>query len=134
MKMTERTQYVTYARSALRGAAGLAVFLLMMFLAAVLCDKAPWIINGTYPIGESCLLVGAIVSGAAALRSGDNRRLLHALSGEAGLICLVAAIAFFSEREGRMRAFVIDLFLLLIGAFAGSILRGKRHIKQRGKR
>ena len=134
MKKTERTQYVTYARSALRGAVGLAVFLLLLFLAAVLSDNAPWIMNGTYPIAECCLLVAAIVSGVASLRRVESRRFLHALSGETGLICLVAAIAAFSLREGRVLALLIDLFLLLIGAFAGSILHGKRRIKQRGKR
>lgn len=134
MKKTERKEYRTFANSALRGATGIPVFLLMLLLAAMLCGKANWIMNGNYPIAECCLLVAAIVSGASALRRGENRRLLHALAGEAGLLCLVAAIGAFSIKEGRINSVLIDLLLLFIGAFAGSILCGNRRIKQRGKR
>ena len=134
IKKTERKEIGTYARSVLSGGAGLAVFLLLLFLGALLCGNVNWLMNDSYPIAKGCLLIGAIVSGAAALRRGENRRFPHALAGEAWLLCTVAAIAAFSMRDGRIGSFLIDLLLLLIGAFAGTILRTNRRLKRRGKR
>ena len=134
MKQTERNGFGTYAFSAMRGAAGFAVFLLLLLIAAFMSEKATWLMNGAYQVPKVCLLLGGIVSGGAALKKGEKRRLLHALSGEAALLCLVAAVAAFSVRDGAMLSFLTDCVILLFGAFAGTQLCSNRRIQQRGKR
>ena len=134
MRLLDQMHLGSYVYSVIRGISGLMIFLLLEFFMAMLSEKVHWIMDFQHPVTKCCFAVGAIISGAAAIRRGEKGKMQHALAGEAAMLCTVAAVGMISFKDGSVISILIDCLLLLFCAFAVAMIRGKQVRKQRGKR
>lgn len=123
-----------YLRSLLFGVMGAVLFLGLLLTAAILSGKRSEIMELRRPIVKACLLLSAFISGAMAGGRAEQGKLPHALISEGFLFLLLAVTAVVNNSEVPVLSFLIDVMLMLFGAFAGTQLKNKRKNIRRGKR
>ena len=110
------------------------LLLLLLFLFAFLSDLHPAIAGSNLPIAKLCLSVSSVLCALLSAGSSEEKHLLHALSGESILFFLVCIIGIICGFSGGAFSLLIDIGIMLFGAFAGTILCGSGQHKRRGKR
>ena len=123
-----------FLRSFLIGAVGAALLTILLFGSAFLCNQFRFFASHTKMLGKACLIIATLFSGYAAAYCVKQMRLLHALAGEGGIFIIVSICSFAFSDTGNMISFLINLGIMLIGAFAGAISGVRITKQQRGKR
>ncbi len=123
-----------YLRAALFGVVGVALFFGMLLFTAVLSDTRSEIMEMKRPIVKACLLLSAFVNGTLAGSKTEQQKLPHALIAEGALLLVLLISAAIKNTEIQIPSLIIDVLLMLFGAFAGTILKRKPGNIRRGKR
>ena len=134
MKRTRTVFSGGYLFSVIMGGVSAVLFLGLLFLAAVLGERRSEIMSAPSVAAGVCLFVSALLCGLCAGGRAGERKLLHALAAEGTLLALVLLFALGCGNTPRPGTLLLDLALLLFGAFAGTLRRGKGRVKRRGKR
>lgn len=123
-----------YLYDVLAGAVGTALFLGLLFLGAVFSESRQEIMSAGAWAARACLLFGALLCGMLAGGRAGQRKLLHALAAEGVLFVVLLLCAFGCGKTPSLPSLLIDLAVLLFGAFAGTFRRQKGRAKRRVKR
>ena len=121
-------------RDLLCGLGGGALYLLLLFAAAIFSDRHTAIMDARTITVKVCLLLSAIVCGVLAGRGAEKGRALHGLLAQSVLLLILGASLILSDGAAGFLSLVIDLVIMLFGAFAGTIGRRNRRRKRRGIR
>ena len=133
-KQTGKYAGGSYLSAALTGTAGALLFFGLLLLAAGISEGRPVILTHGDLTAKACLFLSALLCGLIAGRRAGQRRLLHALTAEGVILTVLMLCALGCENHIRFTSVLVDLLLLLFGAFAGTAQRRGRRVKQRGKR
>ncbi len=134
MEMKENRTSGTVLHSVFRGAIGAILFTIAAFILSLLLGRRPALTGHRWLMVRGLLLICAIISGVLGVYKTTHRRIVYALSGEISLIVLCLTVCVAARCPILSASCGIDLVLMLIGAFAGTILGGKKRHIQYGKR
>ena len=123
-----------YRRSLLAGCGGAFLLLLLLFLLALLSEKNLYLLKHSLAAARVCLAGAAIVGGLLAAGRTQHHRLALALAGESVILAVLIAAGLVFGFRGGWTAVLIDVGIVLIGAFAGGFAQPRGGQKQRGKR
>ncbi len=125
----------SYLPAAMFGTIGAMLFFGLLFLAAILGESNPIILAHDAWTAKICLFFSALICGSFAGKRAGQRKLLHALTAEGVVLAvLVLCVLCRGNDDICFTSVLIDLLLLLFGAFAGTWQRKRGRIKRRGKR
>ena len=133
MKRTRMDYGGGYLFSVIMGGVGAVLLFALLLLAALIGESRREIMRAPFLSAGVCLFVSALLCGLAAGGRAGERKMLHALAAEGTLLALLLLCAIGCGITPKPGTLLLDLALLLIGAFAGTIYRGKGRIKRRGK-
>jgi hypothetical protein len=133
-KRTECKACGGYWNDVIAGAVGTALFLGLLFLGAIISESRQEIMSAGAWTARVCLLLGALLCGMVAGGRAGQRKLLHAMAAEGVLFAVLLLCAFGCGKTPTLPSLLIDLAVLLFGAFAGTLRREKGRVKRRVKR
>lgn len=133
-KQREGDRFFLLRRSLLCGFASAALFLLLLFIGALLSETRHGLFEHSRLTAMICLGVCAVAGGIAAAGALRQSRLPYALAGESVLLAVVLIAGMVSGFRGGWIFLLADIGILLFGAFAGAISRIGIGRKRRGKR
>ena len=133
MKRTRMDYGGGYLFSVIMGGVGAMFLFALLLLAALIGESRGEIMRAPSLSAGVCLFVSALLCGLAAGGRAGERKMLLALAAEGTLLSLLLLCALGCGITPKPWTLLLDLALLLIGAFAGTIYRGKGRIKRRGK-
>jgi hypothetical protein len=121
-------------RSVVIGGFGAVLCLGLLLLAAALGERRQEIfVNGNLT-AKVCLFLSALCCGWIAGGRAGQRKLLNALTAEMALLAILLLCALGCGNTLKLTSVLLDLLLMLFGAFAGTVRWGKRSVKRRGIR
>ncbi len=132
-KQFEKNAGEGYLSAAIVGIFGATLFFGLLLLAAMLGENKPVIPAHGALSAKICLFLSALFCGFFAGKRAGQKKLLHALTAEGVLLLALLLCALSRGNDIHYTSVLIDLILLLFGAFAGTGQRRRRKIKQRGK-
>ena len=133
-KRTECKACGGYWNDVIAGAVGTALFFGLLFLGAIISESRQEIMSAGAWTARACLLLGALLCGMIAGGRAGQRKLLHAMAAEGVLFAVLLLCAFGCGKTPTLPSLLIDLAVLLFGAFAGTLRREKGRVKRRVKR
>lgn len=116
------------------GLSGILIFLVLVFLSAVLSNQHSIVFARKALSVKLCLAVSALLCGWSSARSAGEKRFLFALAGEGVLFIFAGICALSLSSEGGVLSFLIDAGIMLFGAFAGTLFCTARKFQRSGKR
>ena len=132
-KQKEGSARSAVTRALLCGAAASVLLLVVLTAAALIAETEPELLRRSGLTARVCLVIAALLCGCIAAGRNKHHRLPLALAGEGVLFLALLVIGMGNGFSGGWRSMLIDVGLLLIGAFAGAVLTGKKQNKRRGK-
>ncbi len=110
------------------------VFMLLLTAAALAQERVEILQSDKFPTGMICLAVSSVICGVLCSREKERGNILSALIGESVLFVILTVILLASDRETFGIRYILNIAVLLFGAFAGTLLtsrRGQRHRRKR---
>ncbi len=111
--------------SAFRGGIAAAGYLIGLAALAIAFGKYGALSSYQPLLARGLLLLSALLAGVLGCRRIGKGRLAHACAGELFLFLLCAVSCAVNGGKTSGAALALNLFLLLIGAFAGAIMKRK---------
>ena len=135
MKEREEAFPIREFSAALRyGLVGIGLLLALLFASAFLADSYQEVYLRPTLTGKICFALSALTVGFLCAGKARKGRLIQALIGESvlllGLLICIPAFGF----HVNWISLIVDVVLMLFGAFAGSVLCVRPKRKRRGKR
>ncbi len=121
-------------RAILSGLAGTSLFLLLILLLSLTLDKSILLQHHSAIAVKIVLMISGLLVGLFAPGSAYHNRLLLSLTGEGILLIFLIVVCFVCGTTGSWLSIAVDITILLFGAFDGALRRGRKRIKQNGKR
>ena len=118
--------------AALGGITAAVVLLILLFAAALFSGRYDLLLDHRAAVSKAALMAAAVMAGAISARRALRRKIFHALAGEGVLMIFCFAVWAALGFQNKPGSMLTNIGLMLIGAFAGTILCGKRRKQRRG--
>ncbi len=128
MKKKKREEEMAYRfrRILLPALAGLLILVGILIFLSISSRIYQWTLSHGNYTTKACLMTASMVCGALSAGRVKEKRFIFALAGESVLFVAVSVAEIEFGFPGGVISYIIDLTIMLIGAFAGTLFASRR--------